>query len=348
MLSVIVCTLVTTFSNAEKKFFQHPMKMNDGKISWKLRGIGHQENNLDSDHYNTFQEDEEHPCHLNLLKMRRNSKICNEGNDYFKRGDDYWDRDCSYGGHCSSKTSYHTGVDYDLPLHEHKQDVKKTEIGEMHGDLDIIHSTNDGIIEYVSKNIKGKDHWHGNTVVIKHENVGDYGIVYSSYSHLSAVYVKKGDVVKRGQDIGQIGGSANELPSTWIHHLHFEIKKSPGIDNIGAPDVDCKNGKKPAFGYSNKKPDDCGYYDPLKFIDKIFIIDLSDGYAYFHNGLAWRGSSSCYEANEFYEAEEKDGGVLLKKDLVKEASDNSVCLYIKGLCDSYEVPLVCIVENPLH
>jgi len=60
----------------------------------------------------------------------------------------------------------------------------------------------------------------GNYVVIRHE-----GGEFSTYEHLRAgtVKVKKGDVVKRGQAIGQLGHSGNSTSP----HLHFQVSDGP-------------------------------------------------------------------------------------------------------------------------
>lgn len=63
----------------------------------------------------------------------------------------------------------------------------------------------------------------GNVIMIKHkyfEN-GQIKTVYSQYSHLEEIAVKKGDRVQRRQRIGAIGqGNYQEYPA----HLHFEIR----------------------------------------------------------------------------------------------------------------------------
>lgn len=60
----------------------------------------------------------------------------------------------------------------------------------------------------------------GNYVVIKHE-----GGEYSDYAHLrtGTVKVKKGDAVKRGQVVGQLGHSGNSTEP----HLHFQVTDGP-------------------------------------------------------------------------------------------------------------------------
>lgn len=65
----------------------------------------------------------------------------------------------------------------------------------------------------------------GNVVMIKHDYFenGKVKTVYSQYSHLKDISVKKGQRVQRRQRIGSIGqGNHNEYPA----HLHFEIRNS--------------------------------------------------------------------------------------------------------------------------
>ena len=41
------------------------------------------------------------------------------------------------------------------------------------------------------------------------------------YAHCKTIYVKKGDNIKQGQAIGEVGSTGNSTGP----HLHFEIKK---------------------------------------------------------------------------------------------------------------------------
>lgn len=67
-----------------------------------------------------------------------------------------------------------------------------------------------GVVSDVIRSRKGPGH----KVVISH--AGDYS---TSYSHLSAVNVSKGQTVKEGQQIGQVGMSG----TAFAPHLHYEI-----------------------------------------------------------------------------------------------------------------------------
>lgn len=63
----------------------------------------------------------------------------------------------------------------------------------------------------------------GNIVTIRH--TGPAGTEYSSYGHLKAgsVAVKVGDVVRRGQVIGQVGDTGDSAAV----HLHFQVNAGP-------------------------------------------------------------------------------------------------------------------------
>lgn len=64
---------------------------------------------------------------------------------------------------------------------------------------------------------------YGNYLVVEHE-----GGIQTLYAHLHKIYVKKGDLVDRGQAIGQMGNTGRSTGT----HLHFELidngrKKNP-------------------------------------------------------------------------------------------------------------------------
>lgn len=56
----------------------------------------------------------------------------------------------------------------------------------------------------------------GNHIKIKN------GDVITLYAHCKKIYVKVGDYIKQGQEIGEVGSTGNVTGP----HLHFEIRKS--------------------------------------------------------------------------------------------------------------------------
>ena len=75
-----------------------------------------------------------------------------------------------------------------------------------------IKAAEDGVVAYAGNELKG----YGNLVLIRHSN----GFV-SAYAHASALSVKRGDTVKRGQEIAKAGQTGSVTSS----QLHFEIRK---------------------------------------------------------------------------------------------------------------------------
>jgi murein DD-endopeptidase MepM/ murein hydrolase activator NlpD len=76
-----------------------------------------------------------------------------------------------------------------------------------------IYATGDGIVEH----LKGKMTGYGKVMII------DHGFGYESlYAHMSKIFVKPGDKVKRGQIIGYVGNTGRSTGP----HLHYEIRKN--------------------------------------------------------------------------------------------------------------------------
>ncbi len=75
-----------------------------------------------------------------------------------------------------------------------------------------IKAADDGVVAYAGNELKG----YGNLVLVRHSN----GYV-SAYAHASSLSVKRGDTVKRGQEIAKAGQTGNVTSP----QLHFEIRK---------------------------------------------------------------------------------------------------------------------------
>ena len=75
-----------------------------------------------------------------------------------------------------------------------------------------IRATADGTVAYAGDGLPG----FGNLVLIKHADGWT-----SAYAHANSIAVKRGDAVRQGQTIGEIGatGSVNEP------QLHFELRQ---------------------------------------------------------------------------------------------------------------------------
>lgn len=93
-------------------------------------------------------------------------------------------------------------------------------VTKFHGGIDFsgpvglgIYATGDGVVTRVERNKNG----YGNNIVI------DHGYGYKTrYAHLDSFKVKKGDKVKRGQEIGTMGNTGKSTAP----HLHYEVIKN--------------------------------------------------------------------------------------------------------------------------
>jgi len=106
----------------------------------------------------------------------------------------------------TGELKYHTGVDYGPP-----------KPGGADGTP--VKATADGKVSFARFAEKNSGYsGYGNAVVIQHTD----GTTQALYGHLSAINVKKGDVVKAGQIIGAMGRTGRSEGS----HLHFQINKA--------------------------------------------------------------------------------------------------------------------------
>jgi tRNA A-37 threonylcarbamoyl transferase component Bud32 len=87
-----------------------------------------------------------------------------------------------------------------------------------------IHSVAHGLVVFSENSSVG----HGHVIILRHNYWDDKGrlqVCESSYHHLTERLVKAGDSVKRGQKIGTMGNANGLYPV----HLHFELRKTPGM-----------------------------------------------------------------------------------------------------------------------
>lgn len=153
---------------------------------------------------------------------------------------------CLYGSTSCAKPGYHhTAIDYTYSSGTPSAYVAA-----------------DGKVVKVEKMSSG-DHGMGNNVIIEH-TLSNCKKVYSSYSHLASIdkAIKKDAKVKRGQQVGTIGGSGYGRSSYWGKHLHFEIKQKPVSGTPQSYNGTCTSG---CWGYTPYWPDSYGYNNPRNF-----------------------------------------------------------------------------------
>lgn len=117
---------------------------------------------------------------------------------------------CTYAQHCANVAAgkaWAKGVD----VVKHKSQIDKItahSAGKVIKVVDYLGGTN-GIID-------DEGMGYGNYVMILHEN--NY---VTLYAHLEAVYVREGQTVAQGDEIGLMGNTGNSFGA----HLHFEVRK---------------------------------------------------------------------------------------------------------------------------
>ncbi|GEM_PF-3228711 len=160
---------------------------------------------------------------------------------------------------------------------------------------DTVYAVADGVVELVKnwplcdkfekvngelKKVDSARGW-GGVVIIKHDLKGEGNfftkdlylpnspveenpeVVFSQYGHLTNLTVTNGQVVKKGEKIGEIGKMCK-----WIPHLHIEIKDKNALENEILDGV--------GSGYSGKHDHAPHRYKILAFIEKNSYLSLSD------------------------------------------------------------------------
>lgn len=106
-----------------------------------------------------------------------------------------------------------------------------------------IHAAQDGVVDSVLHNHATA----GNYVQLRHASDGG---ALTTYSHLSAIHVSKGQTVKAGDVIGLAGATGNAKGA----HLHFGVK----INGAWVNPATWLKGKPAATGAPTKKPSESG------------------------------------------------------------------------------------------
>ena len=178
-----------------------------------------------------------------------------------------------FGEYNSSFGGYHLGEDWNRVCG---------------GDCDLgdpIYSIAEGRVKLVAS----RRVW-GNVVIIEHE-----GVVNALYAHLKEVYVKKDQLLMRGDKIGTMGKGDKNI---FAAHLHFEIRNNLSI-GIGS-------------GYGAYKPK--GWLDPSLYIKSnrprppVVASALEGEVKFGRANLNW--SESPFESFDKYEVyrSESEGG----------------------------------------
>jgi len=81
-----------------------------------------------------------------------------------------------------------------------------------------VKSAENGVVVYAGNALKGS----GNLILVRHENRW-----MSAYGHLEQINVRKGQVIKRGSVIGEVGSTG----SVSTPQLHFELRRGTSALN---------------------------------------------------------------------------------------------------------------------
>ncbi len=81
-----------------------------------------------------------------------------------------------------------------------------------------VKAAENGVVVYAGNALKGS----GNLILVRHENQW-----MSAYAHLDKILVRKGQIVKRGAQIGKVGSTGNVSKP----QLHFEIRRATSAMN---------------------------------------------------------------------------------------------------------------------
>ena len=112
------------------------------------------------------------------------------------------------------------------PIHKTTRPHNGTDFGAKTGTP--VRAVSDGVVTYA-----GRNGGHGKFVKVKHMSPYE-----TSYSHLSAISVKKGQRIKKGQIVGKVGSTGASTGP----HLHYQVWKNKRF--VDAMKVQFPKGKK--------------------------------------------------------------------------------------------------------
>lgn len=141
------------------------------------------------------------------------------------------------------------------PFGERIHPIKRTK--EWHTGIDLvkehnspIHTFLDGEVLFAAEGKTGTGFGgYGNVVAVKDK----FGALHV-YAHLNSVSVKKGDIVKRGQEVGKQGSTGQSTGS----HLHYEIRKNA---QAGVP-----------YGWIADRKNNC--FEPTKYLEDVYAAEV--------------------------------------------------------------------------
>lgn len=181
----------------------------------------------------------------------------------------------------------------------------------------------------------------GNHLVLEHQNVPDPNgsgqsvDLYSSYSHMSKVFITQGEIVKKGQVIGEVGATG----AATTNHLHFQI------DNALAP-------WHPYWPFTNADAKAAG----VNFWDAVSAgVGKDNVYKYTYNPFKWIAANlntSVAVEEEVVEEETPAPVVEEETEVVEEVvveeteeEEESSVVKIDFAKIDFEIPNVIMIGN---
>jgi murein DD-endopeptidase MepM/ murein hydrolase activator NlpD len=141
---------------------------------------------------------------------------------------------------------YHAGIDIGLPRGPGGNTLPASAVAAANGHVVFVQKNDLGCVPPPAVAGDCSDHGLGNTVIMRHQ-LPSGEVLHSQYSHLAAIdgdlettcrgsqppaeyYVCSTPVLRnKGQTLGSVGSSAYGDPNMVSTHLHFEMKRNPGI-----------------------------------------------------------------------------------------------------------------------